>query len=66
MTAVEKTDPISPAEQIERTERVGTSAAVRIAAEVGLLIWAMAVLGYFYYTRSFHLLIWQIWEKFIG
>ena len=39
---------------------------VGLLLESILWIWALSVMGYFYYTRDFHLLLIQAWEQGLG
>ena len=39
---------------------------VKLVVESVLWVWALAVIGYFYYTRDFHLLLRYAWERVIG
>ena len=39
---------------------------VRTLAATAIWLWALSILGYFYYSRNFLTLLQQLWEKASG
>ena len=39
---------------------------LRILAEAAVWLWALSILGYFYYSRNFLTWLQQLWEKASG
>jgi hypothetical protein len=48
------------------TGEVAGNKSVRLLVESVLWVWALAVIGYFYYTRDFHILLQKAWEQVFG
>ena len=54
-------DPVSAPDQQD-----GDRTTLRLLLESALWIWALSVIGYFYYTREFHLWLLRAWEQGLG
>ena len=54
-----------PAPGAPSAEETGGT-TVRLVVESVLWIWALSVIGYFYYSRNFHILLQKAWEQGFG
>ena len=50
----------------ERGEGKRREAVGRIAAEVVVALWAVGLMGYYYYAKGYADLLRQIWRSFFG
>jgi len=51
-------------EDEEITPTTGTEKPGKIVAEIGLWGWAMALLGYFYYSNGYFTMLSELWTAF--